>query len=108
MATIINRTPHPITVLSRDGKVLKIIESDGLPPIRLKSETLPVGEIDGICVTKTTFGEPENLPKETDDIFYIVSQLVKSACPHRKDLLVPAEVIRNRDGNIIGCMSFGV
>lgn len=32
---------------------------------------------------------------------------VKNACPVRKDLLVPAEVVRDADGNIVGCKSLG-
>jgi hypothetical protein len=39
--------------------------------------------------------------------YYIVSQLVKSALPSRNDLLVPAEVVRDASGNIIGCRSLG-
>lgn len=40
--------------------------------------------------------------------YYIVSQLVKNALPHRRDLIVPAEVVRDDTGNIIGCRSFGL
>jgi hypothetical protein len=40
--------------------------------------------------------------------YYIVSQLVKSALPHRFDLLVPAEIVRNSAGIIIGCKSLGI
>ena len=40
-------------------------------------------------------------------VFYIVSQLVKNALPDRTDLLVPAEVVRDGNGNIIGCKSLG-
>ena len=41
-------------------------------------------------------------------IYYIVSQLVKTANSDRKDLLVPAEVVRDNNGSIIGCRSFGI
>ena len=40
-------------------------------------------------------------------VYYIVSQIVKSALPNRADLLVPAEVVRDNAGNIIGCKSLG-
>jgi hypothetical protein len=40
--------------------------------------------------------------------YFIVSQLIKSAFPDRHDLLVPAEVVRDSDGNIIGCKSLGI
>jgi hypothetical protein len=33
---------------------------------------------------------------------------VKSALPERIDLLVPAEMVRDKEGNIIGCQSLGV
>jgi hypothetical protein len=38
--------------------------------------------------------------------YYIVSFMVKSASPGRKDLLVPNELVRNEKGIIIGCKSF--
>lgn len=47
-------------------------------------------------------------PTGIEDIYYLVSQLVKSTLPSRKDLLVPAEVVRDKDGNIISCRSFGI
>ena len=40
--------------------------------------------------------------------YYIVSQLIKSAFPERNDLLVPAEVVRDSSGNIVGCRSLGI
>jgi hypothetical protein len=46
-------------------------------------------------------------PSTRIETYYLVSQLVKSALPSRKDLLVPAEIVRDKDGNIIGCRSFG-
>ena len=42
------------------------------------------------------------------ETFYIVSQLVKSALPNRSDLLVPAEMVRDEKGMIIGCKSLGI
>lgn len=65
-------------------------------------------EIDGVKITTTQFGEPEGLPDFEEGVFYITSQLVKSALPQRSDLLVPAEVVRDENGNIIGCKSLGI
>jgi hypothetical protein len=130
--TIKNLTPHPITICNDAGEVIRTFQPEGL--VRLKASTVNVGKIDGVNVTKTVFGEPEGLP-EADVIFpycdnchscnptnckngngnvteigtyFIVSQLVKSALPERKDLLVPAEVIRDDKGQIIGCKSLGL
>ena len=41
-------------------------------------------------------------------VFYIVSQMVKNALPERKDLLVPAEIVRDNDGRIVGCKGFQI
>ena len=102
---VLNLTPHPIHICDDNGAVLRTIESSGL--VRLKAVTVPAGQIDGILVTQTHFGDPEGLPTYQDDVYYIVSQLVKSALPNRTDLLVPAEVVRDQSGAIIGCKSLG-
>ena len=107
MSILKNLTPHPVTIVTVDGVVLKTIESSGL--VRLKASTIDTGtEIDCVKITTTSFGEPEGLPEFEDGVFYIVSQLVKSALTQRKDLLVPAEVVRDEKGNIIGCKSLGI
>lgn len=104
---IINKTPHPVTILDLNlVKVLKNFPVEG-EPVRLAVSTQPCQEIDGFRTTKTIFGEPENLPDKKEGVFYIVSQLVKNALPERDDLLVPAEVVRDETGRILGCKSFG-
>jgi hypothetical protein len=104
---VLNFTPHPITVVNGENEVVRTIQSSGL--VRLKASTVSADfAVDGIPVTKTQFGEPEGLPEFEDGVFYIVSQLVKSALPSRKDLLVPAEVVRDASGNILGCRSLGI
>ncbi len=104
--TIKNYTPHPISICNNAGDIIRVIQPEGL--VRLKAVTVPAGEIDGILVTRTEFGQPEGLPDFKEGTFYIVSQLVKSALPSRSDLLVPAEVIRDEKGNIVGCKSLGL
>ncbi len=105
MTKILNFTPHPITIVDGENKVTRTIESSGL--IRLAAKTVSSGTIDNVPVTKTAFGEPEGLPNFVEGTFIIVSQLVKSAFS-RSDLLVPAEVVRDKEGNIIGCKSLGL
>jgi len=106
MEKIINMTPHPINIVDGDGKLLRTIETSG-DLIRLKSETVRRGELDGIATSETVFGNPEGLPPFNDGVFYVVSQLVKASCKGRNDLLVPAEVMRDDKGRIIGCQSLG-
>lgn len=103
--TIHNYTPHPVHIVGEDGTIAVTIHNSGL--IRLKATTVADEPIDGIPTSRTAFGEPEGLPEYEEGTYYIVSQLVKSALPQRTDLLVPAEVVRDADGNIIGCKSLG-
>lgn len=105
MTQIKNFTPHPITICNNAGEVIRVIQPEGL--VRLKAVTVPAGEIDGVPVTKTEFGQPEGLPEFKEGVFIVVSQLVKTALPSRSDLLVPAEVVRDEKGNIVGCKSLG-
>jgi hypothetical protein len=103
--TIHNYTPHPVHIVGEDGQVAVTMPSTGI--IRLKATTVADEPIDGIPTSRTVFGEPEGLPSYEQNTYYIVSQLVKSALPQRTDLLVPAEVVRDAEGNIIGCKSLG-
>lgn len=104
---IVNCTPHPVTILGgEDNSVIRVIQPEE-KPIRLKASTVPAGEFDGIPLSRTVFGEPENLPEPEEGTLFIVSQIVKNACSGRSDLVVPAEVVRDGDGNIVGCKSLG-
>lgn len=106
MDSIKNLTPHPIHLIGEDGQIVRTFGSDGL--VRLKADTVDAGfTVDDCKITRTVFGEPVGLPEYRLGQFYIVSQLVKSALPNREDLLVPAEVVRDTNGNIIGCKSLG-
>jgi hypothetical protein len=109
MTKIINMTPHAIVLgKMEDSKfhVTKTIVASG-ETIRLKASTVPLKMIEGIQISKTIFGEPVGLPNYAEGVYYIVSQLVKSAFPERLDLLVPAEIQRDENGQIIGCLSLG-
>lgn len=105
---IINKTPHPVNIVNPDGSLIhtfpKCEEAD---LIRLSVNTEPNDNIDGFPTSVTVFGEPTGLPEYKEGTFYVVSQLVKNALPERKDLLVPAEVLRGDQGIILGCKSLG-
>ena len=106
MERIINKTPHNVNIVNESGKVIKVFEkSESI--IRLSMKIVPDISIDGTPTTKTTFGNPNELPKFKKEIFYIVSQLIKNSFPERTDFLVPAEIVRNENNQIIGCKSLG-
>jgi hypothetical protein len=105
---IINKTPHPIHIVDCEGKeilTLPLCPTEKL--IRLGMKVVADKMIEEVPTSRTEYGEPVGLPEFREGIFYVVSALVKSALPDRKDLLVPAEVVRDQSGNIIGCRSLG-
>ena len=104
--TILNTTPHAVVVVNEKNETVCSFEKSNIS-VRLSVKTEQGEPLGNIPTTKTVFGEPEGLPDFQEGTFYIVSQLVKSALPNRTDLLVPAEVVRDNNGAIIGCRSLG-
>lgn len=106
--TIKNLTPHVITVLLDDG-TKKVFPSDGVA--RAAVTTTVVGNIDGIDIVSTVFGDPVDLPDPTPDTRFIVSlataNAARAAGRTTDDLLVTANPVRNDDGVIIGCRNLG-
>lgn len=99
---VINMTPHDVNIVGG-----LTYPKSGLQ-IRLAVKTVQCEPLpDGTPTSKTEFGEPEGLPEFEDGTYYIVSQLVKNALPGRTDLLVPAEVVRDEAGVIVGAKSLG-
>lgn len=68
-----------------------------------------VGDIDGIPVFRTVFSKNiTDLPAPADDTVFIVSTLVAQAAVGRDDLVVPANLVRDDNGVIIGASGFQV
>lgn len=106
---ILNATPHDVNLFIEynNGEVdIITFEPDLL--VRVAALTVPAGNCQGYPLTKTEYGEVEGLPPFKEGTYYIVSSLVKSACPNRADLLVPNELVRDEQGKIVGCKSFAI
>ena len=101
-----NMTPHKVSVFNDQEEVVAVFEPVGLA--RCTQSTQVIGSVNGINITDSVFGEVEGLPEEQPGVYFIVSRLCLSACPNRHDLLVPNELVRDEDGNIIGCRSFSI
>ncbi len=101
-----NLTPHIITIVDEEGKVVREIQPEGIIP-RLSVSVEKVGTVDGYPLTKKVFGEVENLPEAVEGTFLIVSSLVATACKSRDDLIVP-DTVRDSSGRIIGCKGFSI
>jgi hypothetical protein len=105
MTQVINLTPHPITIVGQTGETLRVYPK-AETPARVTVKTVPAEPLaDGTPTVRTEFGTVQDLPEPTENTFFIVSQIVKSACLDRQDLLVPAELFRDGNGTILGCKS---
>lgn len=107
---LINLTPHTVNICNEAGEIIKSYPSEG--QARVSVENLPAGEIDGVPVVRTVYGEPDALPESQDNVFYIVSMVYAQQRPHRRDLIMPntapGQVVRDSAGQIIGVKSFSV
>lgn len=101
---IVNLTPHSIVFIGETGDL--VIEPSGIVA-RVSTETVTIGEINGIPVTETKFGQIENLPAPCEGTVFLVSSLVAQRCKERLDVFIPNESVRDESGRIIGCKSFG-
>ena len=105
MTNILNFTPHALNVVDLDGNVTTF------PSVGVARVATSVKALDPVCgfdVVSTTFSDVTGLPDYDPDNYYVVSRLVLSACPDRADLLCPGELIRDADGNVVGCKGFSL
>jgi hypothetical protein len=97
---LINLTPHNITVIGDKESLI-------IPPAgkvaRVISQSIQTGTVDNVPIFATTFGDIQDLPEPQDNDFFIVSAMVRSALPDRKDILSPGDLVRDHNGNVIGC-----
>jgi len=109
---LINYTPHTVTLLC--GALATPFDSLGVArceEIVSDDETVMFDYFDD-CGSQTPapivrkrYGVVTGLPAQQDGVLIIVSQLVADACPERRDLIVPHDVIRVQ-GQVVGCRGF--
>lgn len=103
MATIVNLTPHAVSLISPDGTTREF-PSQGLARVAVTRAV--IGEIDGTPVCRSIFGQVEGLPEPAPNTFYIVSMLVAQAARNRTDLICPDNLVRDEAGRIVGCRNW--
>jgi len=104
MIRVINLTPHNINVVGEDGQVVQTFPASG-DLARCQVSREQVGEINGIPVNRTVFGDVTGLPEQQEGVVYVVSALVAQAAG-RDDVLIPDDTVRDEEGRIIGCRGF--
>jgi hypothetical protein len=110
----INLTPHKVVIFDEKGeRVLMEIPPSGMVA-RVSTVSRVVGEIAGVPVRKTEYGEIENLPDPMPGVYYIVSTIVLIALREkgivRPDVLSPDtnqdSAVRDSEGRVIGVKYF--
>lgn len=108
---LVNLTPHTINFYNDKNELIYSVEPSG-KVARLKTNTVVMGSYDitnGVTIPTmhTVFGKIENLPDCDYETDYIVSTLVALACKNRLDVFFQNDLVRDENGNIIGCRSLG-
>lgn len=109
MRTLINLTPHDVTVVTGDTSV--VFPKSGTIA-RVSEEMVDSGlriTIEGgneIPVYSMKYGKITDLPDAKEGVLYIVSTMLRLACPERYDLISPCGLVRNEAGLVVGCMGF--
>jgi len=94
-----NFTPHPVTVVRRDGTVLEEFPPDPEGPARSHERSIRMTPLVAVVISEGM----ERLPDPEPGVALIVSMIVKNQLPLRRDLLSPADIVRNAEGTPIGC-----
>jgi hypothetical protein len=87
MNVLINLTPHDIHV--KEGETITTYPATG-DVARVSVTNEVIGTANGAPISRPVYGKVEGLPAyQKQGMYYIVSMLVRSAMPERKDLLSP-------------------
>jgi hypothetical protein len=98
---LLNLTPHAIRLIGPDGSAREIPPSGNVA--RVAQTLAPAGDADGVPLFRAQFGPVVGLPEPEPGVLYIVSALVRTACPDRTDLASPGDLVRGPDGQPVGC-----
>ncbi len=96
----VNLTPHAIHLVHENSETT--IQPSGMVA-RCVETTTPLETIDGIDLVYCQYGDVEGLPDPLEGTIFIVSMLVRQRLTNRKDIASPGELIRDENGNIMGC-----
>jgi len=99
---LVNLTPHEVILVG-----IKIPASGQQARVSMTRQQTGTIDIDGTTVPiySTILGQVTGLPEAAEGIGYIVSAMVRSASPERRDVYSPADLQRDSSGAVIGCGS---
>lgn len=96
-----NCTPHALNIVGCQGDVTTLIPSGIVP--RVSVTTIEVAAVGDIPLLRSIPSGLTGLPEPEEGVLLIVSALVRLACPDRHDLASPGELLRDDNGQPIGC-----
>ena len=101
----VNLTPHTVTVFHNSGEKLgEFLPSGQVARVSVTKEL--VGEINGIPIYNAVKGEVIGFPEEEENTVYIVSAMVREAIYGKPHVVSPGDLVRNKEGQPIGCLGF--
>ncbi len=116
---VVNLTPHEVVIMDENEEVVKRVQKSGFIA-RLKTRRVHVGTTDKIPFYETEFSDvvllDENknescFPPAQENTIYIVSGMflaniegMGGLYDPRTDLWSPGELVRDENGNVIGCI----
>lgn len=104
---LINLTPHEIVILDTSGREVVRLPPSGTVA-RCQATATLVETLDGVAYYATAYGAVTGLLEPADGVRYVVSLLVRNACPDRRDLASPGELVRGPDGQPVGCRGLAI
>lgn len=102
-----NLTPHEVCVYKLNGVTpdLDLVIEAGGAVARVSCEYMKVDKtVEGVDMYRTVFGEVTGLPDYEEGVYLLVSAMVREALPLRSDLVSPGQLLRDDNGNVIGCL----
>jgi len=97
----VNLTPHTIHLPNHT------VEASG-QVARCEEKSEHAGSFYDVPVYWRSYGEVTDLPEPENGTMYIVSMLVRLACPDRTDLASPGDMERDAEGKITGAKNLVV
>ena len=116
---IINCTPHPIRIYSKDtpdtvadvetGVTLELPPSGQFARLAEKVTSEDTATVDGVKVpvAEVSYAEVQGLPEPHPAKRYVVPLVTALAARGRDDLLTPYDQVRNTEGAVVGCRRLG-
>jgi hypothetical protein len=68
----------------------------------------PLGWLDGIPLVAREFTPPRGMPAPRHGVYYIVPFSQRACMADRPDVLVPHDLVRNDQNEVVGCRAFAI